>query len=741
MDDKIAAPELSSSGFTYRGRIHLVRSGLVDAEATANTLFHELLHYGIRRFVPEAQYISEMKKLYRADPWIQALTEAWLNTVEGLEFAKRNDESLAAARGVDEALAQLAEKLHKERTSPGVKVGSKLGNVVRSVMKWIADLAKKFGFGTIKTKLDDLVESDASREYVESIFKRLREGDNPPFMMTSKWAYSDPAFMTAWHGSPHDHDKFDSSKIGTGEGAQAYGHGLYFAGARSVAEYYRKNLSKDTLSESGVESVVKDPKYVGEDKMAGRMLSAMQNNNYLNNEDLKSIGVEPEDFGFEDAGDEISVKSLRKYGFGSFDSKTVSVDGLDNTLYAFTDGSAILDNGEEYFAVEAPKGKLYQVELAPSEEEYLDWDKPLSEQSDLVKSSLVDAIKSGKFDGGDWTLEMYREQAVDALTGKETNSIRGSDFYRFAQAVIGGKSVHSVVKSENQKEASDLLHSIGIRGIRYLDGTSRSAGEGNSNYVIFSDEDVSITAKFAKDAKHTNETPESIRSALVERFGSQGIAALEKSGMLKIMSVNDAPASILETAIEQNASALYTVDGTAYLFSDRMMAQDAPGKLLHELGEHHGLETMLGDSGFKALTKRLANMAKAKGSVAYGAWQGVKSKYGEFDGMTDAELASNDRFVHEVLAAIGENKEGQKTSIWRELLAKVKSWLASKGLASDWLNEGDIVNLVNGSLKKIMREAEYGLVAPQTMAAIITDHFKQIVESMKADKQLIEECA
>ena len=35
-----------------------------------------------------------------------------------------------------------------------------------------------------------------------------------------------------YHGSPHKLDKFDSSKIGTGEGAQAYGHGLLNTGKR-----------------------------------------------------------------------------------------------------------------------------------------------------------------------------------------------------------------------------------------------------------------------------------------------------------------------------------------------------------------------------------------------------------------------------------------------------------------------------------------------------------------------------
>jgi len=47
---------------------------------------------------------------------------------------------------------------------------------------------------------------------------------------------------TVWHGSPHKFDKFDSSKIGTGEGAQAYGHGLYLAESPAVAKEYQAAL-------------------------------------------------------------------------------------------------------------------------------------------------------------------------------------------------------------------------------------------------------------------------------------------------------------------------------------------------------------------------------------------------------------------------------------------------------------------------------------------------------------------
>ena len=49
--------------------------------------------------------------------------------------------------------------------------------------------------------------------------------------------------MVAWHGGPHDHNKFSNENIGTGEGAAAYGYGLYFAGNKEVAEWYKDKLS------------------------------------------------------------------------------------------------------------------------------------------------------------------------------------------------------------------------------------------------------------------------------------------------------------------------------------------------------------------------------------------------------------------------------------------------------------------------------------------------------------------
>ena len=47
------------------------------------------------------------------------------------------------------------------------------------------------------------------------------------------------ARMNVYHGTPHTFDAFDASKIGTGEGVQAYGHGLYLAESPEVAKSYK----------------------------------------------------------------------------------------------------------------------------------------------------------------------------------------------------------------------------------------------------------------------------------------------------------------------------------------------------------------------------------------------------------------------------------------------------------------------------------------------------------------------
>lgn len=68
----------------------------------------------------------------------------------------------------------------------------------------------------------------------------------------------DTLFQPAWHGTPHEFEQFDIGKIGTGEGNQAFGWGLYFAGDRGVAEGYRDRLSRQ-VSKHYLDGMRADP--------------------------------------------------------------------------------------------------------------------------------------------------------------------------------------------------------------------------------------------------------------------------------------------------------------------------------------------------------------------------------------------------------------------------------------------------------------------------------------------------
>jgi len=66
---------------------------------------------------------------------------------------------------------------------------------------------------------------------------------------TGTYGMRDPRFLyqSAFHGTgKRGIEKFSTKYIGTGEGAQVYGWGLYFTESQDIAEWYRGNLTEGT---------------------------------------------------------------------------------------------------------------------------------------------------------------------------------------------------------------------------------------------------------------------------------------------------------------------------------------------------------------------------------------------------------------------------------------------------------------------------------------------------------------
>jgi hypothetical protein len=239
-----------------------------------------------------------------------------------------------------------------------------------------------------------------------------------------------------YHGSPHKFDAFDSSKIGTGEGAQAYGHGLYLADAPDVAKAYRSNL-------------VKDPSFL--EVKTGKLIS----------KDMPEYA------------DLIATQArMERNGYGAVFDKKYQVQ----------------------------EGAIYKVDL-PDEQiaKMLDWDKPLSQQAhvmDYVAGQEVKRMRpileqrkatlAGLPSGSpkEQTLKKQiaiLEEEIAKPDASGLGELTGGDYFNYLRR-----------RDVDQVSQADMFKQAGIPGIRYLDGGSRGAGAGTSNYVVFPGEEKNL---------------------------------------------------------------------------------------------------------------------------------------------------------------------------------------------------------------------------------------------------------
>ena len=284
-------------------------------------------------------------------------------------------------------------------------------------------------------------------------------------------------FHKVWHGSPHDHNKFDSNYIDTGEGAQAFGWGHYFSDLKTVAEWYR-----DTLQKKQVKLLV-DGKDVTE--LARRNSDSTEKWALgILLDELKYPNMGAKNGLSEDQIKKIIDKVILEQTPRSGENDPNYLKSLEKIRDYLTD----LKNKK----LEIGKGKLYEVDLAPKQDEYLDWDKPLSEQSDVVKAGLKELHKQLEGD----LLNEY----LDRINA-DWSELTGKDLYQkiLQRSHQDGLFDHPDIydRSVPDDEASShLLHSLGIRGIRYQAEQGKSDA---NNYVVFNDADVKIEVKYSKN--------------------------------------------------------------------------------------------------------------------------------------------------------------------------------------------------------------------------------------------------
>jgi hypothetical protein len=279
------------------------------------------------------------------------------------------------------------------------------------------------------------------------------------------------AQVDVYHGSPYDFDKFTTEKIGTGEGAQAFGWGLYFTDIKSIAENYAEKLSRKRAG--FYYTINKDGEYEFVD------LNNLKHQSYI----LASEKTPEEAFEElinRDYNENTTIASLRNYK-GSPKSIAAKFLGIKEDA-VFLEGSK-----DEVFA---DKGKkLYQVSLhegkSPSEYTWLEWDKPLSND---VKDKIIQKVYEVNQNP-----EITPFFSSSSFIVEKINSAKdGRQLYGALENLVAG-----------DKNASLFLLSAGIDGIKYpAESISRGATSDTArgfNYVVFDENAVTIKSKSQKE--------------------------------------------------------------------------------------------------------------------------------------------------------------------------------------------------------------------------------------------------
>jgi len=281
----------------------------------------------------------------------------------------------------------------------------------------------------------------AAEKALEAPLQRVYDKGGLPREMLLAMGQNTVSPATVFHGTPHLFNKFDSSKIGTGEGAQAFGQGLYLAQSPDVAKNYAPRA----------------PDF--EDKLMKAYTKA------------------------ERSGDYASAQVLEEFLTHS------TPDQVAETLAQFS-GKDLEKAQKAYdFASDAFRKQqgsyLYQVDL-PDEQiaKMLDYDKPLSEQPKIVQDFL---LKNP--DVLDYIAKAESKRVkLNEMSPMRLEKLKLASIPFDASRMTGKDAMTAIAQRSGlgkAAEAENMLRKAGIPGIRYLDEGSRGAGKGTSNFVVF----------------------------------------------------------------------------------------------------------------------------------------------------------------------------------------------------------------------------------------------------------------
>lgn len=290
--------------------------------------------------------------------------------------------------------------------------------------------------------------------------------------------------IIAFHGSGADFDEFRLEMIGTGEGAQAYGYGLYFTQSEDIAKFYRDGVAfaqtlrgrskinykgkpfEDLGDTAAAEAA--PPSYNAIMSIASQMqrLTGSFSNLYSDpvrraeTAKLRVLKQLDQDIEKYTKASEVPGAEGIVIGPNGPTLENLLVQDLKQQKQAVLD----IDAND----IELQLGKIYKVGLAPKPDELVDYDLSLNQQSEKIKKALQPFYEK-------YGVANTADVGTLLESAKRTGAIPDDAF-------------------------TEKLVEAGIPGIKYRAAGSRGAtvdtADAEMNFVIFDDKMIKILEKY-----------------------------------------------------------------------------------------------------------------------------------------------------------------------------------------------------------------------------------------------------
>ena len=205
-------------------------------------------------------------------------------------------------------------------------------------------------------------------------------------------------------------------------------------------------------------------------------------------------------------------------------------------------------------------------------------------------------------------------------------------------------------------------------------------------------------------------TPEVFAEKVSQWFNPVWYKQAAKNGMVNVVNgdIND---SDLSDAIKEKystAKALFTPDGKAYFFTKNITKGNELGVFLHEIGEHKGLDNLIGKDRVKQLANRVRQMAEGKGSAKEVAM--AKQAVEMAEGQNDKEIIAyfgEIAVFNGIRPGIKSKPEFGKALGWiTELWSAIKNAVQKLHLNPEKITDKDVVDMLYGAARLEMGAAQ-----------------------------------